>query len=372
MSSTLFHTKYRPTSFENLIGHEQAVTRIKGIISKGNWPTAMLITGAPAAGKTTIARAMAVAINNKTIESQTSSGLYKEINGGDQRSIEDMRDLIQISRHKPQGGAKRIFVIDEAQAILTNKAAAQCLLKPIEDSGTRDTIWVLCSMDPGKFQTTTEGKAISGRCTQFILGAHKPEDLMKQARRIIKGEQLEFLKNSELVQQIVERASDMRSVASQIQAVSEYYAGLTNKPKKLTVESLAEALSSTEQDDDKLAAKIVSSALLGKFTEVQLAVLDIGDSFQVVNKILWASQFLLNNYVLNGKRHPKVFWAPVNRMALANMKGKDLRLGHLAALVEMAVQLKTESMQFTVDAQSLISAKIYRFIKSTVAVDQKG
>jgi replication-associated recombination protein RarA len=367
--STLFHTRYRPETFDKMIGHAQAATRVKGIIAKGNWPTAMLITGSPSAGKTTLARCMATAINGKSIAEQVRSGVYKELDGGSQRTIDDMRDLIQLGRHKPQGGKKRIFVIDEAQSILTNKPAAQALLKPIEDSGSKDTIWVLCSMDPGKFQTTTEGKAIAGRCSQFVLPAHTQADLMRMAKRIVIGESMTYMKDSELLQKVVERASTMREVANQLQAINEYYEGLDKKPKKLGVESLLEALNSVEGNDDNLAATIVASALMGKFSQAQLAILDIGDAFQVINKILWASQFLLNNNVLNGKRHPKVFWANVNRLALEKLKGQKPTLGHFAGLVEMAVQLKTESMQFTVDAQGLISAKVYRFIKNVIAPD---
>jgi len=367
--STLFHTRYRPQSFDRLIGHEQVATRIKGIVAKGAWPTAVLITGAPAAGKTTIARCMAVAINGKPIDEQQRLGLYKEIDGGSQRTIDDMRELIQVSRHKPQGGVKKVFVIDEAQSILGNKPAAQALLKPIEDSGSKDTIWVLCSMDPGKFQTTTEGKAIAGRCTQFVLSAHTQEDLMKQARRIIKAEDMVYMRDNELVTRLVERCSDMRQVASSLQAISEYWAGLDSKPKKLDEKALSAMLQSTEGDDDKLAATIVSAALQGKFTQVQRAVLEISDGFQVINKILWASQFLLNNAVLEGKRHPKVFWAPVNRMALEGLKGYKPTLGHFAALAETAVQIKSESMQFTVEAGALISARMYRYIKDVIAPD---
>lgn len=372
--SSLFHTRYRPQTFDKMIGHEQAVTRIRGIIKSGNWPSAMLITGSPSAGKTTLARCMASEINGKPIEEQVRLGLYKELNAADQRSIDDMRDLIQLSRHRPQGGRKRIIVIDEAQSLLSaNKAAIQALLVPLEASGLKDTIWVLCSMDPGKFQTTTEGKAIAGRCSQFVLPAHSPEDLMKMAKRIVIGESMDYMKDSELLKKVVERASTMREISNQLQAISEYYEGLEKKPKKLGTESLLEALNTVEGNDDQIAATIVASALMGKFREAQLAILDIGDAFQVINKITWCSSFLLNNNVLQGKRHPKVFFANVNRLALEKLKaGKATpSLGHFAGLVEMAVQLKSESMQFTVDPQSLISSKVYRFVKNVVAADAK-
>jgi len=367
VKSALFHTRYRPETFERMIGHEQAVTRVKGIIAKGNWPSAMLMTGAPSAGKTTLARCIATAINGKSIAEQVRNGTYREIDGGSQRTIDDMRELIQNSRHKPMGGGKRIFVIDEAQSILTNKPAAQALLKPIEDSGTRDTIWILCSMDPGKFQTTTEGKAIAGRCTQFVLPPHTQSDLMKMAKRIVVGEEMTYMKDSELLTKVVERAGTMREIANQLQAISEYYEGLEKKPKKLDEEALMEVLTSIEGNDDAAVATILSSALVGKFTQAQLAILDIGDSFQAINKMVMAANFMLNMIVLNGKKHPKLIWAPVCRMAWEKTKGQKIPLGHYAGLLETTVQLKNESMDFTVDAGALISQKIYRYIKNVVA-----
>jgi hypothetical protein len=69
---------------------------------------------------------LAHAINGKHVDAQI--GDYKELNAAEQRSIEDMRELIRTSKYRPQG-KKKIFVIDEAQALLTNAVASQCLDK---------------------------------------------------------------------------------------------------------------------------------------------------------------------------------------------------------------------------------------------------
>lgn len=84
----------------------------------------MLFVGPSSAGKTTMSRAFAADLNGVSSVAELGSD-YKEINGTDQRSIEDIRNLIQVSKYKPRH-KKRIIVIDEFQGVLSNAQAAAC------------------------------------------------------------------------------------------------------------------------------------------------------------------------------------------------------------------------------------------------------
>ena len=97
------HTKYRPKTLDKLIGQTTAVTRLKGIINSGKVPSAMLFTGPTSVGKTTLARAFACDLSGKG-EVFLNSPDYKEINFSDTRGIDDIRELIRITRFKPQMG----------------------------------------------------------------------------------------------------------------------------------------------------------------------------------------------------------------------------------------------------------------------------
>ncbi len=361
MNDTLLHTKYRPRNLTELVGHKVAVTRLQGMLTSGKVPNAILITGPSAVGKTTLARCLAAEINGKPAEQQLSD--YKEINLGAERSIDDMRELIKVSKFKPSA-KKRIFVLDEAQALLSNAAAATSLLKPLEDSGKTDTMWILCSMDPGKFGSGT-GKAIANRCSQIVLEPHSTEDLMAQAKRIVIGEKMGYLKSASLLDSIVQASnSEMRTLANLIQGVSEYYQGLKTKPEKLTADAISQVLQSTESNDDRLVISVVVGALTGSFTKVQRALLDVTDGFAFMNKTLWAAQFLLNNEVVKG-RHPKVWFTSTNKAILDALKEAGARptLGNYAAFNECVVNAKIQAAGFSVGATELLSARIYRFIK---------
>ena len=121
-----FHSKYRPRTLSEVIGHEEAVARLQGQLLNNKLRSAYLFVGPSSVGKTTLARCLAAEINGKPIEHQTTD--YRELNAGDQKSIDDMRELIRLSKFKPSN-KKRIFMIDEAQALLSNAAAATCFEK---------------------------------------------------------------------------------------------------------------------------------------------------------------------------------------------------------------------------------------------------
>src|SRR6185437_2088642 len=163
LTQSALHLKYRPRALERVLGHSNVVTRLQGMMKSKKLPSAMAFFGPPSAGKTTLGRCVATAINGAL------NSDYREVNAADERGIDDVRELIKTSKFKPQS-TKRIILIDEAHQLVSNNAAAQTLLKALEEPAT-DTTWIICSMEPSKFSSTV-GKAILSRCTQFVLEQH--------------------------------------------------------------------------------------------------------------------------------------------------------------------------------------------------------
>lgn len=360
-----FHTKYRPGTLEDLIGHKSAVTRLQGIIKSGKVPSAMLFFGPSSVGKTTLARAFAVALNGKLGPD------YVEMNAADQRGIDDVRELIRVSKMRPMGGKKRIFVIDEFQGLLSNQAAAQAFLKPLEEP-SKDTIWILCSMDPAKFSTGT-GRAIANRCTQFALEQHTADDLLEQAKRIVKGESMKYmLAKSEdkkekyaILQEIVENCNgEMRTLANLMQSAQQYYEGLDDKPKRLKKSDITSVLRSGQSSDDELAVKYVAGIFTRQFKQCHLACLDATDGFGFTRKCLQISRFYLSFEALEGKRHSKVWWNNSNKQFLDILKkaGAKPTLGQIAAVNTAMVEVMAQAGTFATEASDLLSANAFRLI----------
>jgi DNA polymerase III gamma/tau subunit len=358
MEDTTLHTKYRPQNLDDLIGHEDAVTRLKGMVKSGKVPGALLFVGPPSVGKTTLARALAASINGKPVSAQSTD--FKDLNAADSKSIDDMRELIRISKFKPSG-KRRVIVIDEAQALLSNGQAAAAILKPLEEAGKTEAIWILCSMDGTKFGSDKNGKAIAARCSQFVLEPHDNSALYKQGLRIVKGEAMSYLGKEELKLIVKNSNQDMRTLANLIQSIRDYYEGSDQKPE-ITEELVSTVIQSTESQDDKLVPQVIVGILTGKYAQVQKALLNVSDGFQFINKCLWAARFALNNAVLEGARHPKVWSGAVDKEIQSQIKGLKIPLGHFAALNECMVNIKAQSATFSVGETELMSARFYRLV----------
>lgn len=356
-----FHTQYRPRTFDQAIGHEAIVTRLRGIVTSKKFPSALMFIGPPSAGKTTLARCFAAEVNQ--VENVENHPDYIEINAGSERSIDDIRSIVQTSKFRPRTN-KRIIVIDEAQALVGNPAAASALLKPLEEP-SKDTIWILCTMDPDKFKSIT-GKAMQKRCNQFILQEHTSSDMLKQAVRIAKAEKMTYVLDEErlLLKAIVKGSQgEMRTLANQMESVQQYYEGLTKKVKLLDKEAIGTVLSSTETSDDKLAATVLLAIYAGQFKVVQRSLLDIQEGFMFVTKLLWMNNYILNTAVLEGARHRKVWSSPAGYALKKEADRLKVSLGTLAATNAMLVETKAVAATFATSPEELLSARIYKLIK---------
>lgn len=354
-----FHTEYRPRTLDFIIGHTAIVTRLQGIVKSKKYPSAILFVGPSSAGKTTLARAFAADVNK--IERIESHPDYFEMNAGADRSIEDIRNLIQTSKFKPRTN-KRIIVIDEAQSLVSNAPAAAALLKTLEEP-SKDTIWILCSMDPDRFKSGN-GKAIANRCNQFVLEPHSDSDLLKQAVRIAKSEKMPYVMDEEktLLKAIVRGSNgEMRTLANQMEATQQFYEGLKDKPKKLDKASINTILSSTETSDDKTAALVLAALYKGQYKVIHRALLDVNEGFMFVQKLLAMNGFLLASSVLDGARHRKAWSTPAG-YALQKQT-KDVTLGTLAATNAALVEVKSQAAAFAMSPEDLLSARLYRLIK---------
>ena len=355
------HNKYRPKSLDEVIGNEKTVTSLKGIIKSGKWPSAIAFFGPPSAGKTTLSQCLAA--DALGVPSLRTSD-YTYINVGSERTIDEIRQTVQVARLAPAGGKRRFIHLDEVQAILSNQHAAGALLAPMEMPHPRMT-WILSSMSPEKFNGNKNGMAMLSRSTQFHLKGYTTEELAKQATRIIRGEGMSFM-TRELRDLVVSECNgEMRTLANLLEGVSAYYAGLESPPDKLPLDSVQEVLSVSVGDDDKTAVRMLTSIYAGRMKNVLLELLNITDAFSVISKMIYTNSAVLNDLALGGQRHQKVWMTVAAKGLKENLQSEKLKKYSLPMLTSMQValiELKSQAQTFVVPEDQAILRFAANFI----------
>ena len=143
-NSKVLALKYRPKTFDDLIGQEIISETILNSIKANRIPNAYLFTGIRGVGKTTIARIVAKSLNcTKGIENLCKEELCEhceaisdsrhidvlEMDAASKTGVDDVRDLIEFSRYGPATSKYKIFIIDEVHML--SKQAFNALLKTL-------------------------------------------------------------------------------------------------------------------------------------------------------------------------------------------------------------------------------------------------
>lgn len=358
---TGFHLKYRPTNLGRVIGHEAAVTRLRGMVESGKMPTALAFFGPSGSGKTTLARAFAADVNGVKGSSELRD--YIEKNAAAEKTMEDVKSWLQMARFKPQH-KRRVICIDEAQGLISNPQAANAFLKPLEEPPA-NTIWIICSMEPAKFQASETGRAILKRCNQFVLEEHSTGDMYKQAVRIAKAEEMKYVMGDDnaLLKKVAKSVNDMRSLANTMESLQQYYEGLEKKPKHLSEDHITAVLKSSESSDDELAYKTVKAIYEQQFKAVMRCLLDVQDGFHFVTKLQWMNNAVLNNMVLDGARHRKNWTNKYGQQLIKDASKLKITLGVLAAVNATIVEARAQAATFQMEPTEMLSAKLYLLIK---------
>ncbi|MCV6574181.1 MAG: DNA polymerase III subunit gamma/tau [Cohaesibacter sp.] len=142
--------KYRPKSFEDMVGQEPLVRTLTNAFATGRIAQAYMMTGVRGVGKTTTARILARALNYE-IEGQINSPTIEmkelgthcqaimegrhvdimEMDAASHTSINDIREIIEAARYKPVSARYKVYIIDEVHMLST--AAFNGLLKTLEE-----------------------------------------------------------------------------------------------------------------------------------------------------------------------------------------------------------------------------------------------
>ena len=189
-NSKVLALKYRPQTFDSLIGQEVVAETITNSIKADKIPNAYLFTGIRGIGKTTVARIVAKSLNclngieNKckikceNCEAITNSSHIDilEMDAASKTGVDDVRDLIEFSRYGPTSAKYKIFIIDEVHML--SKQAFNALLKTLEEP-PEYLKFIFATTEIKKIPIT-----VVSRCQRFDLTRIKSTELFKFIKKI--------------------------------------------------------------------------------------------------------------------------------------------------------------------------------------------
>jgi DNA polymerase III subunit gamma/tau len=198
MSYLVLARKYRPQSFEDLVGQEHVSRTLVNAINSGRVHHAFLFTGARGVGKTSAARIFAKALNCEQglspqpcqqcascVEITAGRGQdVFEIDGASNTGVDDIRELRENIRYLPSHSRFKIFIIDEVHMLSIN--AFNALLKTLEEPPDHAK-FIFATTEPHKIPIT-----ILSRCQRFDFRKISLLAITEHLRKMVDAEQVEI------------------------------------------------------------------------------------------------------------------------------------------------------------------------------------
>ena len=223
---TVLARRYRPQTFDDVVGQAHVARAIKNAIASGRVAHAYLFTGARGVGKTSTARIFAKALNCPNAEGgvpcnecdvclsigEGNDVDVLEIDGASNRGIDDIRQLRANVNIRSMRSAAKVYIIDEVHML--TKEAFNALLKTLEEPPP-NVKFIFCTTEPQKVPDT-----ILSRCQRFDFGTITSTKIEDRLREIAASENMTV--DDEAVAMVARRAAgsmrDSQSLFDQLLA----------------------------------------------------------------------------------------------------------------------------------------------------------
>ena len=226
------YRKYRPQTFNDIVGQNHIVSVLKNAIDKNQISHAYLFYGSRGTGKTSIAKIFANEVNGNEIYQKENVDII-EIDAASNNGVDEVRDIKEAIKFLPTEGKYKVYIIDEVHMLTT--AAFNALLKTLEEPPAH-VIFILATTEIHKIPAT-----ILSRCQRFEFKNLSQEQLIDRLRYIAKEENLVI--EDEAIEKIATLAKGgLRDAISILDQVSNY-------AEEISLNHILEVTSSISEDD---------------------------------------------------------------------------------------------------------------------------
>ena len=226
------YRKYRPQTFNDIVGQNHIVSVLKNAIDKDQISHAYLFYGSRGTGKTSIAKIFANEVNGNEIYQKENVDII-EIDAASNNGVDEVRDIKEAIKFLPTEGKYKVYIIDEVHMLTT--AAFNALLKTLEEPPAH-VIFILATTEIHKIPAT-----ILSRCQRFEFKNLSQEQLIDRLKYIAKEENLVI--EEAAIEKIATLAKGgLRDAISILDQVSNY-------AEVITLNHILEVTSSISEDD---------------------------------------------------------------------------------------------------------------------------
>jgi DNA polymerase III subunit gamma/tau len=368
MSYQVMALKWRPKTFDRMIGQKHIGQTLTNALKSGRLPQALLFTGPRGTGKTSTARILAKALRclnpkdfvpcgqcSECLDISLSRSLdVIEIDGASNNGVDAIRELRDSVSFRPSSGSKKIYIIDEVHML--SISAFNALLKTLEEP-PEHIVFMMATTEVHKIP-----KTILSRCHRFDFRKVSIQEVTEHLEYVCNQEGVAFEKEAlwALARQAGGSVRDSFSYLDQV---------ITYSGPKITYQDVIESLGLT---DRRLMTALLSDVVATDTASLMTHMEDIFISGSDVG--VFAEEFLeqiKNLLITKTSSEPEKFLdLPVAEVEILKGISQKISLGHIHILFDLMFEV-TQNLMRSQDQKTILEVGLLKLCLYPKIVDLK-